>query len=92
MHRQRINYLCGAWALADEQLSVGGIKKTPDGWDSVKKINRQGKVEREGNQYPLRIVGDALWRMRLEVGQMPYRPNTPCRHPGCAALVPCGQK
>jgi hypothetical protein len=23
---------------------------------------------------------------------MPYRPNTPCRHPGCAALVPYGQK
>ena len=23
---------------------------------------------------------------------MPYRPNTPCRHPGCAALVPYGVK
>ena len=23
---------------------------------------------------------------------MPTRPNTPCRHPGCAALVPYGQK
>ena len=23
---------------------------------------------------------------------MPFRPNTPCRHPGCAALVPYGQK
>ena len=23
---------------------------------------------------------------------MPYRPNIPCRHPGCAALVPYGQK
>ena len=23
---------------------------------------------------------------------MPFRPNTPCRHPGCPALVPCGQK
>ena len=23
---------------------------------------------------------------------MPSRPNTPCRHPGCAALVPYGQK
>ena len=23
---------------------------------------------------------------------MPYRPNTPCSHPGCAALVPYGQK
>ena len=23
---------------------------------------------------------------------MPMRPNTPCRHPGCAALVPYGQK
>lgn len=23
---------------------------------------------------------------------MPYRPNTPCRHPGCAAVVPYGQK
>ena len=23
---------------------------------------------------------------------MPYRPNTPCRHPGCAALVPYGAK
>ena len=22
---------------------------------------------------------------------MPRRPNTPCRHPGCAALVPYGQ-
>ena len=23
---------------------------------------------------------------------MPSRPNTPCRHPGCAALVPYGTK
>ena len=23
---------------------------------------------------------------------MPYKPNRPCRHPGCAALVPPGQK
>ena len=23
---------------------------------------------------------------------MPNRPNTPCRHPGCAALVPYGQQ
>ena len=23
---------------------------------------------------------------------MPSRPNTPCRHPGCAALVPYGSK
>ena len=23
---------------------------------------------------------------------MPMRPNTPCRHPGCAALVPHGTK
>lgn len=23
---------------------------------------------------------------------MPLRPNTPCRHPGCAALVPYGTK
>ena len=23
---------------------------------------------------------------------MPYKPNKPCRHPGCAALVPSGQK
>ena len=23
---------------------------------------------------------------------MPSRPNTPCRHPGCVALVPYGQK
>ena len=23
---------------------------------------------------------------------MPNRPNTPCRHPGCAALVPYGTK
>ena len=23
---------------------------------------------------------------------MPYRPNVPCRHPGCSALVPPGQK
>ena len=23
---------------------------------------------------------------------MPYRPNTPCRHPGCSALVPYGTK
>lgn len=23
---------------------------------------------------------------------MPSRPNTPCRHPGCAALVPYGKK
>ncbi|MBQ9664807.1 MAG: HNH endonuclease [Oscillospiraceae bacterium] len=23
---------------------------------------------------------------------MPSRPNTPCRHPGCPALVPYGQK
>lgn len=23
---------------------------------------------------------------------MPSRPNTPCRHPGCAELVPYGQK
>ena len=23
---------------------------------------------------------------------MPYKPNKPCRHPGCAALVPPGQK
>lgn len=23
---------------------------------------------------------------------MPYRPNTPCRHPGCGALVPYGTK
>ena len=23
---------------------------------------------------------------------MPSRPNTPCRHPGCAALVPYGNK
>ena len=23
---------------------------------------------------------------------MPNRPNTPCRHPGCAALVPYGIK
>lgn len=23
---------------------------------------------------------------------MPSRPNTPCRHPGCSALVPYGQK
>ena len=23
---------------------------------------------------------------------MPYKPNVPCRHPGCAALVPVGQK
>ncbi len=23
---------------------------------------------------------------------MPYRPNTLCRHPSCAALVPYGQK
>ena len=23
---------------------------------------------------------------------MPHRPNTPCRHPGCAALVPYGEK
>ena len=23
---------------------------------------------------------------------MPTRPNTPCRHPGCAALVPHGTK
>ena len=24
--------------------------------------------------------------------RMPNRPNTPCRHPGCAALVPYGTK
>ena len=23
---------------------------------------------------------------------MPHRPNTPCRHPGCPALVPYGKK
>ena len=23
---------------------------------------------------------------------MPYKPNTPCKHPGCAALVPVGVK
>lgn len=23
---------------------------------------------------------------------MPYKPDKPCRHPGCAALVPSGQK
>ena len=23
---------------------------------------------------------------------MPYRPDTPCKHPGCPALVPYGQK
>ncbi len=23
---------------------------------------------------------------------MPYKPNVPCRHPGCSALVPPGQK
>lgn len=23
---------------------------------------------------------------------MPNRPNTPCRHPGCAALIPYGTK
>ena len=23
---------------------------------------------------------------------MPYKPNVPCGHPGCAALVPAGQK
>lgn len=27
-----------------------------------------------------------------KVWKMPYRPKTPCCHPGCAALVPCGQK
>ena len=23
---------------------------------------------------------------------MPYKPNVPCRHPGCSALIPSGQK
>ena len=23
---------------------------------------------------------------------MPYKPNVPCKHPGCAVLVPAGQK
>ena len=23
---------------------------------------------------------------------MPYKPNVPCKHPGCSALVPSGQK
>lgn len=23
---------------------------------------------------------------------MPFRPNTPCKHPGCAELVPYGEK
>ena len=27
-----------------------------------------------------------------EGGAIPSRPNTPCRHPGCAALVPYGTK
>lgn len=29
---------------------------------------------------------------RKEAESMPSRPNTPCRHPGCAALVPYGTK
>ena len=29
---------------------------------------------------------------RKKVTNIPYRPNTPCRHPGCPALVPHGQK
>ena len=43
------------------------------------------------------------WRFCIETGcwrqlpffvekKMPRRPDTPCKHPGCAALVPYGQK
>ena len=38
---------------------------------------------------------EACWymiRFRIREVLMPHRPNTPCRHPGCAALVPYGQK
>lgn len=35
--------------------------------EPVKKINRYRKVEREGNQYLLRIVGGVLWRMRQDM-------------------------
>ena len=30
--------------------------------------------------------------LRKEAETMPSRPKTPCRHPGCAALVPYGTK
>lgn len=32
----------------------------------------------------------ALFYAQMEVIVMPYRPRTPCRHPGCPALVPYG--
>ena len=28
----------------------------------------------------------------MELIAMPYKPNVPCKHPGCAALVPAGEK
>ena len=32
-----------------------------------------------------------IW-CRLEVTLMPTKPKVPCKHPGCAALVPAGTK
>ena len=31
-------------------------------------------------------------RIEKGAGHMPYKPYVPCRHPGCSALVPPGQK
>ena len=41
---------------------------------------------------PHYIVEALVRATKTEVKPMPKRPNTPCRHPGCAELVPYGTK